>query len=421
MTSAITAVANENGKSLSFYIYIDVYGLYDQLYRTVSSHVKKSLQTLPQSASPERLQEELRKFLQVAPKQLGYAEDAVKPQELEEAIAEFEMQAQLDEQETGKKRLFSAEVYEEIAIKLLIVHEKKKDVEGVKLVAFCDLLRDCYCKPIDAQPALKKKILSEMGLPVTMADLNQSIAKYIDPIITQSRYPATHETKAKQIDYSKSESIKIKVWESTPQTRPLDKIIISEAGQVLWTKIYDWVTNPLTREAIKTVQEFENFCYSRGDNKRDGGKPFFKLMQQIDIITPGVYWGQKQRGSFQLKASVQKVTQKIVLQGGSRSLGDDEYQRDMQEARDAIDYYKAVLGSGAETQPPSMEWGDGNSGGGTKRAAPWKPSDEPPNKKAHLELNTEKGRYEQYDDEGNLTHVCVEGEMVPIEEYQGEL
>jgi hypothetical protein len=105
---------------------------------------------------------------------------------------------------------------------------------------------------------------------------------------------------------------------------------------VLWTTIYDYQNNPLGKTGITTYQQLERFLYRKGESKL--GKPQFKLLQAVTTNAPSVYWAKKV-GVIQLKATVCKIFDLIEMSFGSHSLSNEEAMRDLQEARESMEYF----------------------------------------------------------------------------------
>jgi len=128
---------------------------------------------------------------------------------------------------------------------------------------------------------------------------------------------------------------------------------MSQAGQVLWTSIYDYQNNPLGKAPISTYAQVERLLYRAGDNKR--GKNMFEILQSVTTTAPSVYW-EKGKGVIQFKATILKVFDTYVLTGFTKSLSNEEAQRDLQEAREAMAYYNRQKSEPQQQQPLQLEY-----------------------------------------------------------------
>ena len=318
ITSSIAATVGDTGY-ISFHIYADVYGNFHIAYQKVTSDIDKMLASLMANTTAAQYKDLL--FIELEKRKID-------PALIDERYKEL---IEVPDKE------FNDELFRYIATSFLIDIELLKDKEGSAVAAAMKALKDCYCNDFDskAKQAIKQKIYTGIGIP--SKKLQKSSASLVDDIVKWQTLAKNHPTMPSMIDYSKSPQIHFKIMESIPKPETKvrsDAIILSDRGQVLWAKIYNYMDN-LSGSLMKTYEEFDTLIYRKGENL-SLGKTMFNLLQSMKTVAPSVYWGQDvKRGVFQFKVIEAKVFEKIERQSGSRTIPVDERERDIQEAREA--------------------------------------------------------------------------------------
>ena len=321
ITSSINETTGEDGVTKSYPFFGEVYGNYNESVKLVNDEIDKIIKVgglHPESSTKEQYTE---LFL-----------TAMVERKKEKTKMQLELEAGMEE--TGKE--MDDELFRYIALKVLIEDEIVKDQRGTALRKAMEELRRCYCESLDTKENqdLKQKIF--LGIGLTMKDVKKPTTDYLPELIKYQTFPNDHKTMPTLIDYSKGPQLPFKLMVSVPKKEEPKKICLSTTGQVLWTTIYDYQNNPLGKTGITTYQQLERFIYRKGESKL--GKPQFKLLQAVTTNAPSVYWA-KRVGVIQLKATVCKVFDLIEMSFGSHSLSHEEAMRDLQEARESMEYF----------------------------------------------------------------------------------
>lgn len=316
ITSSVNATTSPETGYVSFHIYADVYGNYPIAYQKVCMDIDKMLERLGQKTSAIQFKDLL--LIELVKK--GVSEAAI------------EARYKVEITNTGKE--FTEELFRYLATAFLIDFELLKDEEGTALAQAMKALKECYCTDFDSKSkqVIKQKIYA--GLDITKK-LPKPSSTLVDDIVKWQALPKNDTPMSKLIDYSKSPQIHFKIMESIPKPDVKvrsDAIILSDRGQVLWAKIYNYMDN-LSGNLMKSYEEFDTIIYRKGENL-SLGKSMFNLHQKMKTVAPSVYWSQAaKRGEFQFKVIEAKVFEKIERQGGARTIPADERDRDIQEAR----------------------------------------------------------------------------------------
>lgn len=325
----ITSPINEttqktDGVTKNFPIFAKVYGNYHEMVSTVNKLIDSILSDAscrePEKASPEELEKIFKDSLQKKGKPLSLIE------------SEFNTYV------TESSMVFGIELFRYLMLKVLIEDEKVKDVRGNKLEKAMIQLRKCYCDSMDKpeNSELKKKIL--LGIGMKANELKTPTDQLVDSILEYEDYPATDPKLAGLVNYTKSPQIHFKLMVSVPKEIKKNPIVVSTTGQVLWASVYDFQRNPLGKTPITTYEQFNRFLYRAGDTKK--GKNMFELLQSIISTAPSVYWEKGAKAIIQFKAVTLKIFDVYEIAGFTKTLSNDEYQKDLQGAREAMSYYK---------------------------------------------------------------------------------
>jgi hypothetical protein len=341
LTSSVNETTGEDGKTKSYHIYAEIYGNYFQMQSKVASLVEKMLESVTGATTPDQLKTLLMSSLKKASL-------SKKPDEIEKIYNET----------MPRNQPLDVDWFRYIGLKVLIDDELLEDKKGTELMKFCRNLKKCYCDSLDSQAELRDKIYN--GIGIAPEKLETPSAELVEDIAKWQKYAKDHAIFKNRIDYTKSPQIAIKWMESVPKIggkRKPNAIVLSQkSGQILWTDVFDFVRHPLRQEEIKTFAELDHFIYRKDDSK-NGVKSPFNLMQQIQVTTPSVYWGEKNKiGTFQFKGTRCHITQYITLGRTSSRMSSDEHQKLMMEVREAMEYY------GTHQQP--QENADDDIGGG---------------------------------------------------------
>ena len=316
LTSSINEITNNGSKSYHFFA--DVYGTYHKFYEVVRNDVDRMLEATTEMTTPEEFKTLYMSELKKRGKKVEVLEKEYKTV-IEDPCCDM-----------------NAEMFRYLVTGLLIQDQLVKDREGTELAESMKRLKQCYCDSLDAQKETKKKIYNGIGI---IKEFPNPTAKMVDDIVQWQKYATEHQTMAKLNDYSKSPQIHFKILESVPKEDKKGVIVLADYGinkQVLWTTIYNYISDPFRETPINSLEEFEELVYRKGESK-SGGKPAFKLLMSIKVVAPSVYWGEGPgKGTIQFKATVLKVSKMIQLRGGARLISPEERDRDHQEAREAM-------------------------------------------------------------------------------------
>lgn len=335
LTSSINEVCGDHGER-TYHIFGDVFGNYPIAYQKVSSDVDKMLASVMPNTSPSQYKDLL--FMEMEKR--GKPLDALKKQFKEEVEA------------PGK--LFNEEFFRYLAVGALIMEELAKDTDGMAIYNAMHTLKECYCASLDKQVALKQKIYAGVDIPAKK--LSKPSSALVNDIVQWQKLSADHPTMSKKNDYTKSPQIHFKMFGSTlkPDAKMRSDVInIPGTRQVIWTKIYDYITNPYTDKAITTFEEMDHLIYRKGDSM-SGNKPAFKLLLSLETVAPSVFWSQLTKvGSIQFKITKLKPSRKIELRGGGRTLGSDEREKDMIASRKAQEKFNLAQYEQEADEPAS--------------------------------------------------------------------
>lgn len=321
MTSSINETTGEDGVTKSYPFFGEVYGNYSNSVTLVNTEIDRIIK----AGCPDP-----KNFSDNQFKTLFF--EAMAEKKKDKTKMQLELEAILDE--TAKD--MDEELFRYLTLKVLMEDELVKDERGTRLRKAMQELRRCYCEDLDAKhnQELKQKIF--LGIGLTPKDVKRPTAEFLPEIIKYQTYPIDHPTMPSLIDYSKSPQLPFKLMVSIPKKDEPKKIMLSNSGQVLWTTIYDYQNNPLGKVGITTYQQLERFLYRKGESKL--GKSQFKLLQSITTNAPSVYWAKKV-GAIQLKVTVCKIFDLIEFSFGTHALSHEESQRDLQEARESMEYF----------------------------------------------------------------------------------
>jgi hypothetical protein len=160
----------------------------------------------------------------------------------------------------------------------------------------------------------------------------------------------------KQRDESKSPTFKIKLWDTKITAKTATQIRqdsllvnvntaidphseVSDAErylQMIYTKIYDLRTNPMSDAYITKESVLEEFLYSAGDSGK--GKPQCTLLATVTVLAPSWYWEAKRGASIQFKASSMEIFKKTLLRRANTRTPEKKIDR-FQKARLAVQRY----------------------------------------------------------------------------------
>ena len=353
----ITVMTSENPLDRSYNLHLDIFGNYEEAYNASCVEIDALLSKFNANTTPQQLEDDLLKVL----KERGFKLEEI-TQIMEDNIpAETEM---------------TADYYRQVAVAFLICPHLAKDKKGQKLLDFCIQLRKDYCDHLDKHKADKSKIYSLTGIETKC--LKEPASNLVNDIFSRTKHPENDKILPKKIDYSKSPTINFKIHESKPKdtNSNTDKLIqVSESGQVMWSKIYDYVANPHATLPISTYEEFERMIYCKGDSQANI-KPYFKQMVQIDAMGCCVFWGEVQRrGSFQFKIATMRVSGYIPFAGGPKETTPEELTKTQEKIRKALAYYNVaptpiplpvapVLTQTVIVNPPIYQSDDDDENGG---------------------------------------------------------
>lgn len=335
----ITSPINEttqksDGVTKNYPIFAKVYGNYHEMVSTVNKQIDAILSDAscrdPEKASPQELEK-------------IFCESLTKRGKSETLIGE-----ELKTHVTDSGMEFGIELFRYLMLKVLIEDEKVKDVRGHRLEKAMIQLRKCYCDSMDKpeNAELKKKIL--LGIGMKANELKTPTDQLVDSILEYEDYPATDLKLAGLVNYTKSPQIHFKLMVSVPKgEQKKNPIVLSSTGQILWASVYDFQRNPLGKTPITTYEQFNRFVYRAGDTKK--GKNMFELLQSIISTAPSVYWEKGAKAIIQFKAVTLKIFDVYEIAGFTKTLSNDEYQKDLQGAREAMSYYKR------ESKPQTIE------------------------------------------------------------------
>ncbi len=321
ISSSINEMTGDDGVSKSYHFFADIYGNYYQYQQSVNSHIDRILSELPPNTNPDQLKEHF----------FASMKKLKKP--------DSEVQASYNEEMPVSTKPLTPDLFRHIALKILIQDELVKDQVGTKIKNALTRLLDVYCKSLDTMPDLKEKIYGGIGIGLEMVD--QPCRLKMNDIIQYPKYEVTNTALAKKIDYTKSPQIAFKLMESVPKEdkKKAGQLVLSETGQVLWTTIYDFASFPRRMTPIESLDEFHTMIYHKGDSA-NGIKPAFKMMIDITVTTPSVFWGEVPKsGAIQFKATKLEVNKYIILGGAAKTMSDEEYARKARKFREASLYY----------------------------------------------------------------------------------
>jgi|WetSurMetagenome_2_1015567.scaffolds.fasta_scaffold05215_7 hypothetical protein len=333
ISSSINEMTGDDGVSKSYHFFADIYGNYYQHQQTVNNQIDRILSELPANTTPEQLKAHF----------FASMKKLKKPDQ--------EVQLAYSEEMPVSTKPLTPELFRHIALKILIQDELLKDKVGTDIKNSLIRLFDAYCKSLDTMPDLKEKIYSGIGIPLEMVD--QPCRLKMNDIIHYQKHDATNLALAKKIDYTKSPQIALKIMESVPKEdkKKAGQIVLSETGQVLWTTIYDFASFPRRMTPINTLDEFHTMVYHKGDSA-NGIKPAFKMMIDVTVTTPSVFWGEVPKsGAIQFKATKLEVNKYIILGGAAKTMSEEEYARKAKKFREASLYYNIdgiATGGGGE-------------------------------------------------------------------------
>ncbi len=325
-SSPINVMVGENEKDRGYNIHLDIYGNYDVAYAATVSEVDTLLSKFNANTTAKQLEEDLKKVL------------------LEKNFKLEEITEIMEDNIPGETEM-TGDYYRQVATALIIRQHLATDKVGQDLYDFCVKFRKDYCDWLDANKTDKTKIYDAIGIESKL--VKKPASRCVNHVYNHTKYPEDIKNPlSKKIDYSKSPTINFKIHESVPKadnnTNTDKLLIISESGQAMWSKIYDYVANPLATRPISTYEEFERMLYCKGDSAA-GIKSFFKQMVQIDAIAPCVFWGEVQRrGSFQFKIHTMWVSGYIPLTSGVKETTPEELNKTQAKIRKAMAYYNVT-------------------------------------------------------------------------------
>lgn len=326
ITSPINETTQKNdGVTKGFPVFGKVYGNYHEMVSSVNRIIDTIIAESGlkiDKASPQELEKLFKDSLQKRGRDLSFLE-----QEFQENV-------------TDTSSVFGEELFRHLLLKILIEDEKVKDVKGYGLERAMIQLKKCYCDSMDSPEnfELKKTIL--LGIGISAKELKTPTDKLVEDILEYEDYPTTDPKLAGLVNYTKSPQIHFKLMVSIPKADAPKKspIVVSTTGQILWTSVYDYLNNPLGKTPITTYEQFNRFLYRAGDTKK--GKNMFELLQSITTSAPSVYWEKGSKAIIQFKAVVLKIFDLYEIAGFTKTISNEEYQNDLQEAREAMSYYK---------------------------------------------------------------------------------
>ena len=319
----LNVMVGENPMDRSYSLHLDIFGNYGAAYTATCSEVDSLLSKFNENTTPKQLEADLYKVL----KEKGFKTEEI---------------AQIMEDNIPEGTPMAADYYRQVATAFIIRLHLADDKKGQALMAFCVKMKNDYCAYLDA-PANrldKAKIYDLTGLEGKAK--KEPAANYVNDIFVHTKHPEKAVILAKKIDYSKSPTISFKIHESIPKgdnTNTDKLIIISESGQALWTKIYDYYANPVATLPISTYEEFEIMTYNKGDSQA-GIKPFFKQVVEITSLAPCVFWGEVQRrGTFQFTIATMGRFSYEPFIGGPKEATPEELTKTQAKIRKALAYY----------------------------------------------------------------------------------
>lgn len=236
-----------------------------------------------------------------------------------------------------------------------------EDPIGDELMDYLNAMHDAYCNGLDQKEseAIKKSIFIETkqtaqpGVKIS----TPTRERLRSPVIWEV-YPSDHD-QAGEIDPNKSPNFKVMLWDQDigPDTfiAP-DDLVVDNGQKKIRTAVYDRTKDFHTAKKITTEAAFENVLYTAGDFAK--GRFPFKLLQQIDLLNPKVYWQKDKMGEWQIKATSMDVTEKITGEN-SREKTPEELIQLQRDTLAAQSYYNLGKRQIVVTEPSD---GDGSDG-----------------------------------------------------------
>ena len=333
-TSPLQIIETEG--HISYGLRVVIYGKYDEVYVPLSAEIDAWLRQVPRHADSQKLKEV---FIDIMNKQKGLARTAI------EAAIAADPQAHVR---------MTPDRFKDLALKMLLPDLlERADPRGALLMDFCKAMTKGYSESLDADAELKLSILSGVKKE---KEVNTPTAELLEMPFSHSTFGETHRRNG-QTDYSKSPTIPIKFWESTPtlDKRRNDHVKLPDGDgeRVLWSKIY--LVCAGKTEPIKSFNELFDYLYVKGDSKK--GKALFELLMKITVRAPTIYWN---KGWWQLKAAKIEIMQKIVRNYGAQPLTTDRQAALLAEAREMAGLYGYIDPNEAVVEQPQVqEWHGG--------------------------------------------------------------